>query len=61
MRETGSAVRAGNAAAFPRKIFLAKFGQIWAKVIKIWANLIRFGQNRNHASPKTLDLLRLWE
>jgi len=38
----------------------AKFGQIWAKVIKIWANLIRFGQNQNLASPKTLNFLRLW-
>jgi len=40
----------------------AKFGnlgEIWAKVIKIWANLIRFGQNENLASPKTLDILRL--
>jgi len=25
-------------------------------VIKIWENLIRFGQNQNLASPKTLDL-----
>jgi len=29
-------------------------------VINIWANLIRFGQNQNLASPKTSDLLRLW-
>jgi len=36
------------------------FGKIWVKVIKIWANLIRFGQNQNLASPKTFDLLRLW-
>jgi len=26
--------------------------EIWAKVIKIVANLIRFGQNRNLASQK---------
>jgi len=25
-------------------------------VIKIWENLIRFGQNQNLESPKTLDL-----
>jgi len=31
------------------------------KRTKIWANnLIRFGQNQNLASQKTLDLLRLW-
>jgi len=30
----------------------AKFGQIWTKVIKIWAYLIRFGQNQNLVSPK---------
>jgi len=29
-------------------------------VIKIWANLIRFGQNQNLASRKTFDLLRHW-
>jgi len=34
-------------------------GKIWTKVIKIWANLIRFGQNQNLASPKSFDLLRL--
>jgi len=34
-------------------------GKIWAKVIKIWPNFIRFGQNRNLASPKTLDNFRL--
>jgi len=31
-----------------------------AKVIKIWENLIRFGQNQSLASPKTINLLRLW-
>jgi len=30
-------------------------------VTKIWVNLIRFGQNQNLASLKTLDFLRLWE
>jgi len=31
-------------------------------MIKIWENLIKFGQNPNLASLKTLDLLRqLWE
>jgi len=42
---------------------LGKFGQDLAclgKRNKIWANLIRFAQNQNLASPKTLDLLRLW-
>jgi len=34
-------------------------GKIWAKVIKIWACLIRFGQTQNFASPKAFDLLRL--
>jgi len=29
-------------------------------MIKVWANLIKFGQNQNLASPKTSDLLRLW-
>jgi len=50
----------------PLGIFLgkicAKFRQlskIWAKVIKIVPNLIRFGQNQILASPKTFDLLRL--
>jgi len=33
-------------------------GEIWAKVIKICANLIRFGQNQNLASSKTFNLLR---
>jgi len=28
------------------------FVKIWAKVIKIWANLSRFVQNENFASPK---------
>jgi len=26
--------------------------QIWAKMIKIWANLIRFGQNQNLTCQK---------
>jgi len=39
---------------------LTNLGKIWEKVIKIWANLIGFGQNQNLASPKTLDFLRLW-
>jgi len=47
-----SAVGAGDA----EEIFLGKiwaiFGQICAKVIKIWVNLIRFGQNQNLASEK---------
>jgi len=30
--------------------FGAKFEQIWTKVIKIWTNLTRFGQNQNLAS-----------
>jgi len=29
-----------------------KFRQIWAKENKIWANLIRFGQNQNLSFPK---------
>jgi len=33
---------------------IGKFGQ---KMTKVWANLIRFGQNQNLASPKTSDLL----
>jgi len=34
----------------------AKFGQNWGET---WAKVIRlFGQNQNHASPKTFDLLR---
>jgi len=32
---------------------LANLGKIWETVIKIWAILIRFGQNQNLASPKT--------
>jgi len=39
--------------------FGRNFGKIWAKVIKIVANLIRFGQNQNLASLKTLDRLQL--
>jgi len=46
--KTSSAVGAGNAAALPRK----NFEQIWAKVIKVWANLVRFGQNL--AIPKNI-------
>jgi len=56
-----SVVGAGDAAAPPRKYFGQHFGEIWAKVIKIWENLIRFGQNQNLAFPKTLDFLRLWK
>jgi len=33
---------------------------MWAKAIEICANLIRFVQNQNLASPKAFDLLRLW-
>jgi len=36
---------------------LLNLGEIWAKVIKTWTNLIRFGQNQNLASSKTFDLL----
>jgi len=32
--------------------FERNLGKIWAKVIKIVANLIRFGQNQNLASQK---------
>jgi len=52
-----------DAVAYPRTFFgqnLGTFRQIRAKVIKIWVNLIRFGQNQNLASPKTLTLLRQW-
>jgi len=28
-------------------------------VIKIWANLIKFGQNQNLISPRTFDFLRI--
>jgi len=38
---------------------LIRFGEIWAKVIKIWANLVRFGQNQHLASLKTFDILQL--
>jgi len=34
-------------------------GKIWAKVIKTWANLIKFGQNQNLTSPITFELLWL--
>jgi len=34
---------------------LANLDDIWAKAIKIWTNLIRFGQNQNLASPKTFE------
>jgi len=34
-------------------------GKIWAKVIEVWTNLIRFGPNQNLASLKTLDLPRV--
>jgi len=40
--------------------FDQNLSEIWAKVIKIWANLIRFGQNQNLASSKTFNLLRQW-
>jgi len=63
------AVGAGDAALSPRKFFGIKFKmwakfeqnlcEILAKVIKIWAILIRFGQNQNLSSPKTFDLLQL--
>jgi len=33
-----------------------KFGQ---NCVKIWAKVIRFGQNQNLASPKAFDLLQL--
>jgi len=58
-----AAVGAGDAAVFPRKFFGSKIwenlGEIWVRVIKIWANLIRFGKIQNLASLKTLDLLWL--
>jgi len=57
-----SVVGARDAAASSKKFLgqnLGKFRQIWAKVIKIWANLNRFEQNQNLAFPKTLGLLRL--
>jgi len=48
---------------------LGKFGWIWKNLAKIetnldkndkiWANLIRLGQNHNLASSKTFDLLRI--
>jgi len=45
----------------PGKNFWAKFGQIcasviqiWAKVKKIWANLIRYGKNQYLASQKNI-------
>jgi len=28
---------------------------------EIWAEVIRLGRNKNLASPKTSDLLRLWQ
>jgi len=31
---------------------LDEFDEIWAKVITIWTNLIRFGQNKNFVSQK---------
>jgi len=31
----------------------------WAKLIRFGRNLVRFGQNKNLASPKALDLRRL--
>jgi len=40
--KAGSAVRTEDAAAFPRKFSWAKLRQIWAKMIKILVNLIRF-------------------
>jgi len=63
---------AGNVVTYPRNFFwqiwvnlgkfeqnlanLGKFGQIWAKFVQ---KLLRFGQNQNLTSSKTLDLLRL--
>jgi len=44
--QTYSAVGAGDArdaAASPRKNLGQNLGEIWAKIIKTWANLIRFG------------------
>jgi len=38
---------------------LNRFGQIWLDLGKIWAKVIRFGQNQNLSSPKIFDLLRL--
>jgi len=31
---------------------LANLGEVWTKVIKNWANLIRFGKNQNLALLK---------
>jgi len=47
-RLTNSDVGAGDAAVSHMKFSWAKFRRkIGAKVIKIWVNLIRFGQNQN--------------
>jgi len=35
-----------------QNFFGQNVGEIWAKVIKIWTYLIRFGQNQNFSSPK---------
>jgi len=43
-----------------KNFFLAKFielGQIWLDIGKIWANLMRYGQNQNLASPKTFGAI----
>jgi len=67
------AVGAGDVSAFHSTFWgknvldLGKFGWIWEKLrrnvgkisAKDFANLIRFGQNQNLASPKTVYLLRL--
>jgi len=50
-----SDVWAGDAAAFPSKIFLGKIDQIWLNLGEnLGAKVIRYGQNQNLASPKHL-------
>jgi len=34
--------------------FRQNLGEIWAKVIKIWKNLIRFEQNKKPCIPKNI-------
>jgi len=39
--------------------FVQIWGKIWVKVIK-WANLIRYGQNQNLASPHFCKILSIF-
>jgi len=69
-----STIGAGDAAASPSRFLggkihynwanLLRFGRnlskIWVNLGEIWAKVIRFGQNQYLASPKSVDLLRLW-